>query len=136
MRRYKFLPQAQVFEALNKLRAAFLAAKNGSEVEEIINGLLTYDEKMKIGRRIIASQLLSAGLTYEQITKSCKLGKQTVHDIDRRMGRYPKCFELINEREEKVNNEYHERAYRETKNTLNWKKYIEYTGFKRKDVQR
>ena len=46
MRRYRFLEKEEIFDALNKLRNAFLAARDGDEVEEIINGLLTFDEKM------------------------------------------------------------------------------------------
>ena len=52
MRRYKFLDKDSVFSALNRLRASFLAAKDGNDVEEIINALFTVDEKLRIGRRI------------------------------------------------------------------------------------
>ena len=53
MKRYTFLTKDDTYEALMRLRDAFLAAKNGKEVGEIINGLLSEDEKIKIGRRII-----------------------------------------------------------------------------------
>ena len=40
MRRYGFLTKTDTYEALNRLRDAFLAAKDGNEVNEIINGIL------------------------------------------------------------------------------------------------
>lgn len=43
MRRYKFLKKEDIYQAFNRLRDAFLSAKDGNEVEEIINGLLTRD---------------------------------------------------------------------------------------------
>ena len=52
MRRYVFLREKDIFEALNKVRDAFLAAKDGNEVNKIIDGLLTYDEKLKICRKL------------------------------------------------------------------------------------
>lgn len=136
MRRYNFLEKEQIFEALNKLRTAFLAAKDGSEVEEIIKGILTNDERIKIGRRILISQILDGDKTYEEIRREYKIGKQTILQIQRLKDKYPKCFEMINIREEKVENEYHDKAYVKRTNSLNWKNYIEVTGFKRKDVKR
>ena len=64
MRRYKFLQKEDLFEALNRLRDAFLAAKDGNEVEEIINGLLTQDEKLKIGRRILVAEYIKDGMGF------------------------------------------------------------------------
>src|SRR3970282_146060 len=52
MRRYKFLGEDSVFAALNKLRTSFFAANDGLQVDEIIKGILTYDERMKIGRKM------------------------------------------------------------------------------------
>ena len=60
MRRYRFLEKEEIFDALNKLRNAFLAARDGDEVEEIINGLLTFDEKMKIGNVKLKNNLILA----------------------------------------------------------------------------
>lgn len=41
MRRYGFLQKSDVFEALNKVRDALLAAKDGNDVEQIMNGVLS-----------------------------------------------------------------------------------------------
>ncbi|MEK7550181.1 MAG: Trp family transcriptional regulator [Patescibacteria group bacterium] len=136
MRRYKFLLKEEVFEALNKLRAAFLAAKDGNEVEEIIRGILTSDERIKIGRRILISQLLDEGLTFEAISKDYRIGKQTALQVQKLKDRYPKCFELISQRVEKVEIEFGKKAYIKTGNPKYLKKFIEYTGFKRTDVKR
>lgn len=136
MKRYKFLDKDQIFDAFNKLRAAFLAAKNGDEVEEIIKGILTSDERIKIGRRILTSQLLDEGLTYDSIRSQLKVGKQTVLQVQRLKTLHPKCFELIDKREEKVEIVFGKNAYRMTGNPKRLQKFPEYTGFKRKDVDR
>jgi len=125
-----------VFEALNKLRTAFLAAKDGSEVDEIIKGILTSDERIKIGRRILISQLLNTDATYEEIRKNFKIGKQTILHVQKLKDKYPKCFELINNREEKVEEEYHKKAYELVGHTRSLQRFPSYTGFKRSKVKR
>jgi uncharacterized protein YerC len=135
-RRYKFLGREDIYQALNKLRAAFLAARNGSEVDEIINGILTSDEKLKIGRRILISELIDQKLSYQKISDILKVGKQTILQVVRAKEEYPECFKLINLREEKVEKTYQKKAYRKTGNPKYLKKFQEYTGFKRKDVKR
>lgn len=115
MRRYKFLRKEDIYEALNRLRDAFLAAKNGEEVEEIINGILTHDEKIKIGRRILVAECLK---------------------LEKSLDMYPASFELIGKRSNKVEKLYAQKKYRLIGgSTLVFKKR-EYTDFKRKDVKR
>ena len=128
--------QDEVFVALNKLRAAFLAAKDGNEVEEIIKGILTSDERIKIGRRILTAQLLEEGITFESIRKDYKIGKQTALQVQKMKDKYPKCFELINAREEKVEQTFGKKAYEMIGNPKRFQKFPSYTGFKRKDVPR
>lgn len=136
MRRYKFLTKENVYDALNKLRAAFLAAKDGNEVEEIINGLLTTDEKLKLGRRIMVAQALQESLTYKEIMELLKVGKQTVSMVDRKLRSNPDCYKLIGTRENKVREEHKRKAYVKVGGSkLIFKKKV-YTGFKRKDVKR
>lgn len=136
MRRYKFLTKEDIFEALNRLRDAFLAAKDGSEVNEIINGLLTRDERLKIGRRIIIAEYIVSGRSIEVITKELKVGKNTVLSVMRALEEYPNAFELVNKRTSKVEKEYHDKKYRLSGgSTLVFKKR-EHTGFTRKDVKR
>lgn len=136
MRRYKFLTKDSVYKALNKLRAAFLAAKDGNEVETIIMGVLTHDERMKIGRRIQIAQMLKKRFTYTQIKEELKVGPPTIRLVDRKMKESPECYDLINKRERKVESEYKRKSYVKTGGPkLVFKRKI-YTGFKRKDVQR
>lgn len=136
MRRYKFLQKEQVFDALNRLREAFLAAKNGAEVEEIINGILTFDEKLKIGRRIIIASYLKEGYSFEEIAKTLKVGKNTVVSVMKNLDEHPDFFNLINQRKKKVENEYNRKKYRLIGGSKLLFKKKEYTGFKRKDVER
>lgn len=136
MRRYKFLTKDDVYEALNRLRNAFLAAKDGNEVEEIISGLLTYDEKMKIGRRILVAEAIKSGLGFDQITRMLKVGKNTIASVIKNLEKYPNFLELIEIRSQKVRKEYQDKSYRMRGGSQLIFKQKEYTGFKRKDVKR
>ena len=136
MRRYKFLTRENIYDALNKLRVAFLAAKDGNDVEEIINGLLTTDEKLKLGRRILIAQALEEGLTYFEIREQLKVGKQTVALVDRKLRSNSECFKLIGIRERKVKTEYKKRAYKMIGGSKKIFKSKVYTGIKRKDIER
>ena len=136
MRRYKFLTKDSVYAALNKLRAAFLAARDGKEVEDIIKGILTYDERMKIGRRIQIIQLLKAELTYEEIKTELKVGKNTIALSERKMNQNPLCVNLILKREEKVEKEFKQKAFSKIGGSKMIFKKREYTGFSRKNVGR
>lgn len=136
MRRYRFLTKESVYEALNRLRDAFLAAKDGNEVNEIINGLLTSDERLKIGRRILIAEYIKEGLSIQVIATGLKVGKNTVLSVMRNLEEHPTSFELINKRGEKVEKEYKNKKYRFIGgSTLVFKKG-EYTGVKRKDIKR
>lgn len=135
-RRYQFLPKDYVLNAINKLRAAFLAAKNGEDVEDIIKGILTYDERLKVGRRIEIAQMLEDGITYKEIADELKVGLSTISLVDKLMRQYPKCYELIKEREEKVEREFKNKAYVRKGGPKMIYKSRHYTGFKRKDVAR
>lgn len=136
MRRYNFLTKDGVYEALNKLRAAFLAAKNGSQVEEIIMGVLTYDERMKIGRRIQVAQMLMSGATYDEIMDELKIGRSTIGLVERQLTEHPSAYELVDQRGRKVEKEFESQAYKETGGSTKVFKGRTYTGFTRKDVNR
>lgn len=136
MRRYKFLQKEDIYEALDRLRDAFLAAKNGEEVEEIIKGLLTTDEKLKIGRRIIVAEYLREGMGIDGIAKALKVGKNTIMSVAKKMDENSIFLDLINKRREKVEGEYNRKKYRFIGGSKLIFKKREYTGFKRKDVGR
>ncbi len=121
---------------MNKLRSAFLAANDGHDVEEIINGLLTSDEKIKIGRRIQVAQLLLSGMPGSEIIDELKVGKGTVNLVEKNLTEYPRCFELILKRQELVDREYKEKAYVKVGGPKLIFKKKEYTGFRRKNVKR
>src|SRR3989304_4344314 len=113
MRRYKRLDKRDILEALNELRNAFLAAKDGNEVDKIMDGLLTHDEKLRIGRRILIAGWLTSGFGIEEIVRQLKVGKNTVMHVSRRLEKYRLVggSQLVFKRKE-------------------------YTGFKRKDVKK
>lgn len=136
MRRYRFLTKEDIFEALNRLRDAFLAAEDGNEVNEIIHGLLTRDERLKIGRRIIIAEYILSGRSIEETGRELKVGKNTVVSIMRNLEEHPQTFELINKRSEKVKKEYSTKKYRLVGGSTLINKRREYTGFKRSDVKR
>jgi Trp operon repressor len=136
MKRYQFLSEDGVYTALNKLRAAFLAAKDGNEVDDIIMGLLTHDERMKIGRRIQIAGLIKAGMPIREIKKELKVGLPSIMLVENKLNTKPRCFDLIGLREYKVEKAYkNKRIEKEGSPKLIRKKTI-FTDFKRKDVKR
>lgn len=136
MRRYRFLRKEDVYEALNRLRDAFLAAKDGNEVEKIIKALLTHDEKLKIGRRILVAEYLQAGISFDEIVNILKVGKNTITSVMKSLDSYPTSFNLISKRGKKVETEYTQKKHRLVGGSKLVFKKREYTGFKRKDVSR
>ena len=136
MRRYKFLQKEEVFNALNKVRDALLAAHDGNDVEEIMKGILTFDERMKIGRRILIAEYLLAGVPFYEIARLLKVGKTTIGFVGRNLDDYAKCFQLISLRGTRVGKEFDKKAYvKRGGSTLVYQR-TEYTGFKRRDVKR
>jgi uncharacterized protein YerC len=136
VKRYGFLDQRSVYEALNMLRHAFLAAKDGKEVDKIIRAVLTFDERMRLGRRIQIAQRLRDGETFNQIVNILKVGNNTIHEVSRLMEENPEGYELINRREIKVEKTYRDKAYSEVGGSKLWFKPKVYSGFKRSDVKR
>lgn len=136
MRRYKFLTKDDIYDALNSLRDAFLAAKNGVEVEEIINGVLTTDERLKIGRRIIIAECIKSGMNFDEIVNTLKVGRSTIMYVARKLDQNPNFINLILARQKKVESEYKKRRYRLAGGAGLVFKRKEYTGFRRKDVDR
>lgn len=136
MRRYNFLEQDDVYDAFNKLRNAFLAANDREEVDKILNGLLTFDERIKIGRRILVAEYIIAGIGVDEISKILSVGKNTIASVGRALLENPDCFKLIEKRTERVEKEYKSKKYKKVGGSqLVFKKKI-YTGFKRKNVKR
>lgn len=136
MRRYTFLEKESVYEALNKLRSAFLAASNGEEVEEIIMGILSHDERMKIGRRIQIAQLLQAGMTYQEIRDNLNVGLTTIGEVDKLLDSHPLCYELIEKREQKVEETFKRKGFEMSGNPKSVFKTKIRTKFSRKEVPR
>lgn len=136
MRRYRFLEKEDIYEALNRLRNAFLAARDGTEVEMIINGLLTSDERLKIGRRIIVAEYLREGFTVEEIIRLLKVGKNTIQHVSRLLDQNQDWFDLIERRNEMVEKKYKSKKYKTSGGSKMVFKTREYSGFSRKNVKR
>lgn len=130
------MTKEDIYDAFNRLRDAFLAAKNGEEVEEIIKGLLTHDEKLKIGRRILVAEYIREGMGIDEIAKALKVGKNTIMFVAKKLDDNSLFFDLINKRRKKVEDEYNRKKYRFLGSSKLVFKKREYTGFKRKDVDR
>lgn len=96
--RYKFISERDEYEATNLVKNAFLAAKDGQDVDQLINGLLTTDEKIKIGRRIQIAEALMFGMSGEEIKDILNVGRDTITLVAKHISRYPKGFELKNEK--------------------------------------
>lgn len=135
-KRYSFLDNESVYESFNRLRDAFLAAKDGNEVDEVISAVLTDDEKVKIGRRVQVANLIKSGMLYREIINLLKVGMTTVVEVEKSLANHPDGFELIFQRREKVDREFKDRAYQKVGGTKVVYKKTRYTGFKRRDVPR
>ena len=136
MRRYKFLTKDDIYDAFNRLRDTFLAAKNGDDVEEIIKGLLTHDEKLKIGRRILIAECLREGMGIDETAKTLKVGKNTIMSVAKKLDENSIFLDLISKRRNKVESEYGRKKYRLIGSSKLIFKKRKYTGFIRKDVER
>lgn len=136
MRRYDFLTKHEIYSALNKVRDALLAAKDGNQVNEILEGLFTDEEKIKLGRRLLIAEQLRMGVTHDEIADELRVGKTTINSVYKKLVSNPECFRLIFKRGEKVEKEYQSKKYRKVGgSTLVFKKKI-YTGITRKDIKR
>ena len=136
MRRYKFLDKNSTYNALNRLRASFLAAKDGNDVEEIIKAILTHDERMKIGRRIQIAEMIIQEMQYREIADVLNVGLTTVMFVVKNLEENPIGYELIINRQRKVEEEYEQKAYEVVGGPKIILKKKRYTGFTRKDVKR
>lgn len=125
-----------MYEALNEVRDAFLAAKDGNEVNEIMSFMLTTEEKIRLGRRVLLAKYLELDLTLDEIYKMLKVGKSTVQFVTRRAHLHPMGLKLIRKRGSKVEDEYQKRKFREVGGSQLVFKRKEYTGVKRKDIKR
>jgi len=136
MKRYSFLTNDDIYEALNRLRDAFLAAKDGIEVEEVINAILTTDERIRIGRRIIISEYLLGGLTADEIVNVLQVGKTTIMSVSKSIETHEKGFNLIKKRQHHITKVYKKKSIRLEGASKKIIKSKVYTDFKRKAVKR
>lgn len=136
MKRYDFLLKHEVYQALNKARDALLAAKDGNDVNELLEGLFTDEERLKIGRRIQIAEEIRLGRSYAEIIENLHVGVNTINTVYRNLNSHPRCFKLIFERSRKVENDYNEKKYRLVGESQLVHKRKEYTGITRKDIKR
>jgi Trp operon repressor len=136
MGRYTFLIKDSVYSALNRVRDAFLAAKNGEDVEQIMKGILTFDERLKIGRRIQIAESLLAGESISEIISNLNVGRSTVAFVSRNLQEYERCFQIIVERKRKVEQEYKAKKFKKSGGSKLVFKKKGHSGFTRKDVSR
>lgn len=136
MRRYEFLTKSDTYAALNRLRDAFLAAKDGNEVNEIINGLLTEDEKIKIGRRIQIAEALSGEYKYREISQISNVGYTTILWVSKQVANFPICYKLLFRRRTKTESEYQSKKFKEVSLSPLPNRRKEYSGIKRSDIKR
>lgn len=136
MRRYDFLLKHEVYEALNKARDALLAAKDGNDVNELLEGLFTDEERLKIGRRIQIAEQIRLGSTYDEIIEDLHVGVGTINTVYKNLNSHPRCFKLIFERSNKVEKVYKDKRYRLVGGSQLVFKKKEYTGITRKDIKR
>lgn len=136
MRRYQHLTKEDIYKALNSLRDAFLAAKNGEEVTEIMNSLMTQEEQLKMGRRILIASHLQADITQKEIGAILKVAQATISGVQKHLNSYPEGFKLISDRKKYVEEQYQQKKFRYKGGSKLIIKQKEYSGVKRKDIKR
>jgi Trp operon repressor len=134
--RYKFLLDNDEYEITNLVRNALLAAGDGEDVNEIMNAILTTDEKIKIGRRIQIASMIFSGMNGQEIKEILKVGRNTITLVSKHLDKYQKGFELILDRQKKVEKEFGKKAYKKVGGSKLVHKKKEYTGLTRKDIKR
>lgn len=102
--RYKNISDTSIRSALRKLRISFVSAKSKKDVDELIFGLLTHDERIKVGRRIQIAEMLLSGKTYLEIRDELGTGKGTVLNVLKKLDKYPQCYKLIISKDRKNKN--------------------------------
>lgn len=125
-----------VANALYRLQDAFLAAKDGNEVREIIDGLLTQDEKIRLGRRILIAEGLKSETTIKELCEISNVGYTTISFVSRQLDTYPKCFDMIFARRRKMLKEYEEKKYTKSGGSKLVFKKKAYNGLKPSDIKR
>lgn len=135
-RRYLFLTKSSIKNCLTFLQDAFLAAKDGHQVDAIMNFILTDDEKTRIARRIQIASLLVKGFKYDEIRSELRVSPRTISIVDKNLNLYVGGFELINSRRKKTEKNYESKKNRIRGSSLQIKKWKEKTEFKREDVKR
>lgn len=136
LRRYYFLSNRDIGEIFDKVRDAFLAAKDGHDVDAVIDAILTAEERVKIGRRIMVAQLINDKATYEDLHRILKVGKVTVTTVIHQMLVNPEGFEAILRRTKKVSQEYKDKAYAKVGSSKLFLKKSVRTNFNIRDVKR
>ncbi len=134
--RYSFLSKKDEYNATNMVRNAFLAAKNGNEVEEIINAILTSDEIIKVGRRIQIANMLASDYSGEEVKTILGVGRDTITLVAKHLVKYPIGFKLVYERSRKVEKIYNKKKFDKVGGPTLVKKKKVYSGFSRKNVER
>lgn len=136
MRRYQHLSKTDEYEAVDSLRDAFLAAKNGNEVTAIIDALMTQEEQLKLGRRILIAACLRTNMTHKEISKLLKVAQNTISNVQKHLSKYEAGFLLIEKRRIYLEKEFQQKKYKRIGASKLVKKPRVYTGLKRKDVAR
>ena len=136
MGRYNFLTKDDILTALYRLNDAFLAAKDGNEVKEIINSLLTEDEKIRIGRRILVAEALKNEMKFKDLVEATNMGFATISCISKQLSSHPIGFQLIFKRRLKLEKDYEDKKYRKVGGSKLVFKKKSYTGIKRSDIKR
>ena len=90
MKRYDFLLKHEIYQALNKARDALLAAKDGNDVNELLEGLFTDEERLKIGRRIQIAEEIRLGRSYAEIIENLHVGVNTINTVYRNLNSHPR----------------------------------------------
>lgn len=84
-RRLDELTKQEVIKTLDALYTASSVLKGRDETKRFLRDLLTESERIMLGRRILIARYLLAGITYDEIMREMKVGRDTIARVEQWM---------------------------------------------------
>ncbi len=96
------ISKEQKIKCLDALYTAVACLETRDEVKKFLRDLLTESERIMIGRRILIAQKLLRDVSYDEIIRELKVGKDTIMRVHRWLSNEPSGYEETIRKLEKV----------------------------------
>ncbi len=92
------IPAAERQELLREVETLFYSCRSGEELQRLLRGLLSPDERVMLGRRLRIVKLLLEGKTHAVIASELGVGFDTIDRVRRWLERERAAYHLLVER--------------------------------------